>query len=343
MVANKSEILTARLLGNSFLKLYVYANPQIQAEGEQNAVELCDVLISFHGMAIFIEVKEFNPEAGTSKPDDWLKSKVFYKARKQLTRSCEFLRRRHKVFDKKTKRLISTTSWEAVMTVIVFDRDDVGNYSYTRALPDDDKYCGVNIFSMKDFRLATKQIPTPLDFFRYLEKRYLSMRDGNHLFPLVQTPNGIHIPEGNGLTDEVVLITDYLLNNSKNLDGNVGPAKAIIRSGEQLYRLNADADLLHLLSCVDMKVAEGIDEIRKELIEKTEDNALAWNGQFVQSGFDFGKIGIAIAYSKLPSTTISNYDKLKSKICEVGNEYGIETIYVTVFHDGNIYEIRKVK
>ena len=343
MALTKSELLTAKLLGNDFLKMYISINPQIQVEGESNAVELCDVLISFHGMAILVEVKEFNTETGNSEPDDWLESKVFSKARKQLTRSCEYLKRRHKVFDKRTKELISTCQWEAVMTVVVFDREDVENYSYTRALAEDPKYCGINIFSITDFRLATEQIPTPLDFFMYLEKRYTTMMKGNHLFPIVWTPNGfVHLKSVN-LTDELILIYDYLLNNTKNFDGNTGPARAIIRSGEQLYKQNADLDLLHALSCIDLRIAEEIDDIRKDLISRASEVELLWNGQFVQSGFDNGKIGIAIAYSKLPSVTMMKFDEFKSSLRSVSSKYGIETIYAMVFHEGNIFEIRKVK
>ena len=121
------------------------------------------------------------------------------------------------------------------------------------------------------------------------------------------------------------------------------PKRAIIRSGELLYKQSPDSDLLQVLSCIDIKLAEEINDIRKELIEKTKDNALSWNGQFVQSGFDDGKIGIAIAYSKLHSVAVLNYDKLKDPLTEVAKEYGIETIYAMIFHSDNFYEIRKVK
>ena len=342
MKLNKSESLTTKLLGNTFLNMYVSNNPQIKVEGEKSAVELCDVLISFHGMAILVEVKEFNEEIGHSKPDDWLNSRVFFTARKQLTRSCNGLIKRHVVFDKITKETISTKNWESIMTVVVFDRDDVENYSYIRAVPDDDRFCGVNIFSMKDFRLVIDKIPTPLDLFKYLEKRYWQMIQGNHLYPMVYTPKEMIVLKKANITDEMILIYDYVFNNTKNYDGNIGPAKSIIKSGKLLYEQKADETLLHALSLIDMNIAQEIDEMYKDLVNRTNDNELMWNSLFIKSSYGDGKIGFIVVYSKTLETALLNFDKLKEKAVIEAKNYGIETIFAMVFYAKNVFTIKNI-
>lgn len=75
------------------------------------------------------EGEKFNSEKGESEADVWLKSKIFTKSRKQLIMSYDHIRRKHKVLDKQTKQIIPS-SWEAIMTAIVFDRDDIESKVY---------------------------------------------------------------------------------------------------------------------------------------------------------------------------------------------------------------------
>lgn len=334
MRPDKAEQKSALFIKNSFLGMYVFNNSQIESDLLPNAIELCDVLVSFHGMLILIEVKRFDEGTGQSAQEQWFKNRIVYEARKQLTRGYSLLvdSKKWRVFDKRTKETIVRGPLEAIMTVAVFERDDIDNDTYPKVMSNDNKRVGANIFSLPDFQMATEMVPTPLDFFLFLQHRYQVF--SQHSFPLVGAQNDAYI--FHRVVDEGTVIAAYLLEHTKEGEHDASAAKALHEMLVAFPKNNDTVLWLDEMSCITIEIAQEIVKMRDSF---SDSKGLVWNGQFISSGINDRKNAIAVLHSKDINTTLASIGKARRGIEKDGYKMGFVKILLFVFHEDGILRV----
>lgn len=178
MLSNQSEKEITQINQNVFFKEFTFDKNDFIIDGH-NKVELADNVLWLDDLMIVIQIKEKDLK-GNSSVDDWLKNKVFKKAKDQVKNTLKYL------YDHKTisianghneNHILDIRKIVSIHSVIIYKIDDWNKESEVakKYITQDNRL--IHFISFDDYIQVCRYIITPVELGQYLYFREKMLRN----------------------------------------------------------------------------------------------------------------------------------------------------------------------
>ena len=182
MLSNQSEKEITQINQNVFFKEFTFDKNDFIIDGH-NKVELADNVLWLDDLMIVIQIKEKDLK-GNSSVDDWLKNKVFKKAKDQVKNTLKYL------YDHKTisianghneNHILDIRKIVSIHSVIIYKIDDWNKESEVakKYITQDNRL--IHFISFDDYIQVCRYIITPVELGQYLYFREKMLRNNMNI------------------------------------------------------------------------------------------------------------------------------------------------------------------
>ena len=182
MLSNQSEKEITQINQNVFFKEFTFDKNDFIIDGH-NKVELADNVLWLDDLMIVIQIKEKDLK-GNSSVDDWLKNKVFKKAKDQVKNTLKYLYE-HKTISiangHNENHILDIRKIVSIHSVIIYKIDDWNKESEVakKYITQDNRL--IHFISFDDYIQVCRYIITPVELGQYLYFREKMLRNNMNI------------------------------------------------------------------------------------------------------------------------------------------------------------------
>ena len=182
MLSNLSEKEITQINQNVFFKEFTFDKNDFIIDGH-NKVELADNVLWLDDLMIVIQIKEKDLK-GNSSVDDWLKNKVFKKAKDQVKNTLKYLYE-HKTISiangHNENHILDIRKIVSIHSVIIYKIDDWNKESEVakKYITQDNRL--IHFISFDDYIQVCRYIITPVELGQYLYFREKMLRNNMNI------------------------------------------------------------------------------------------------------------------------------------------------------------------
>ena len=182
MLLNQSEQEITQINQNVFFKEFTFDKNDFIIDN-RNKVELADNVLWLDDLLIIIQIKEKDSE-GCSSVEDWLKNKVFNKAKNQIKSTLRYLYE-HKTISiangHNDNHILDIQKIVSVHSVVIYKIDDWKKESEIAKKYITGDNCFIHFISLDDYMQVCRYIITPVELGQYLMFREAVLRSNTNI------------------------------------------------------------------------------------------------------------------------------------------------------------------
>lgn len=182
MLLNQSEQEITQINQNVFFKEFTFDKNDFIIDN-RNKVELADNVLWLDDLMIIIQIKEKSSK-GNSSVDDWLKNKVFKKAKNQIKSTLRYLYE-HKTISiangHNDNHILDIRNIVSVHSVVIYKIDDWRKEAAIAKKHITKDNCFIHFFSFDDYIHICRYIITPVELGQYLVFREEMLRSNTNM------------------------------------------------------------------------------------------------------------------------------------------------------------------
>lgn len=182
MLLNQSEQEITQINQNVFFKEFTFDKNDFIIDN-RNKVELADNVLWLDDLLIIIQIKEKDSE-GCSSVEDWLKNKVFNKAKNQIKSTLRYLYE-HKTISiangHNDNHILDIQKIVSVHSVVIYKIDDWKKESEIAKKYITRDNCFIHFISLDDYMQVCRYIITPVELGQYLMFREAVLRSNTNI------------------------------------------------------------------------------------------------------------------------------------------------------------------
>lgn len=182
MLSNQSEQEITQINQNVFFKEFTFDKNDFIIDN-RNKVELADNVLWLDDLLIIIQIKEKDSE-GCSSVEDWLKNKVFNKAKNQIKSTLRYLYE-HKTISiangHNDNHILDIQKIVSVHSVVIYKIDDWKKESEIAKKYITRDNCFIHFISLDDYMQVCRYIITPVELGQYLMFREEVLRSNTNI------------------------------------------------------------------------------------------------------------------------------------------------------------------